>query len=85
MSTMELVDEPIEVAATIDGQGRLRPQKLIWRDRKYTLTGVGRQWEEEEGRFVLTEAANGTRFELQLRRRDLIWRLRRVWWGQSVA
>lgn len=85
MSTMEIYDEPVEVTALMTGQNQLRPQELVWREQTYTLVSVGRQWDEDDGRFILTEAADGTRFELQLRREDFTWRLKKVWPPLMVA
>lgn len=79
MSMMEMYDDPVEVTALMTGHNQLRPQELVWRGQSYALVSVGRQWDEDEGRFILTEAADGARFELQLRREDFTWRLRKVW------
>ena len=43
------------------------------------------QWETDDGRHVLVEAAGGTRFELQLTRTDLLWRLLRTWPEELLA
>ena len=46
------------------------------------------RWEDvtaEWVRDVLVEAADGTRFELQLRREDLAWRVKRVWRAAAAA
>ena len=85
MSEMEWLDEPAGVVAISDAQGRITPRQLMWRDHDYTIISVGRQWDGTAGRHVLVEAAGGTRFELQLRRDDLTWRVRRVWWGQVLV
>ncbi len=85
MSNMEMLDEAVAVTATMDSLGQFVPQRLEWRDRTFTLVNVGRQWDEASGRFVLTEATDGTRFELQLRREDLTWRVRKIWWGMTMV
>lgn len=79
MNHEEFFDDPASVTAAIDEEGKLDPQRVTWRGHKYKVTAVGRQWDEAEGRHVLVEAAGGTRFELQLRREDFTWRVRRVW------
>jgi hypothetical protein len=79
MTNEEFFDEPVRVVAAMDDEGNLNPQRLTWQRRKYRISAVGRQWDEADGRHVLAEASDGTRFELQLRREDFIWRVRRVW------
>lgn len=85
MVNQEFLDEPVGLTGSFDPQGHTVPQSLTWRGKQYTIVTVGRQWDEDEGRNVLTEAADGTRFELQLRRRDLIWHVKRVWRAQAVV
>lgn len=80
MTNEEFLDEPVSVVAAMDDEGKLDPQRVTWRARKYRITAVGRQWDEADGRHVLVETADSTRFELQLRREDFVWRLKRVWW-----
>jgi hypothetical protein len=79
MNNMEYLDEPVSIVAVMREDGDLTIQKVTWQRKRYTITATGRQWDEETGRFVLAEASDGTRFELQLSRRDLRWRLKRVW------
>jgi hypothetical protein len=85
MMNTEYFDEPISVTASLNDQGQTTLQKLTWRDQQYTIVGVGRQWDQEEGRHIMAEAADGTRFEIQLRRQDLIWYIRKVWRQQLAA
>ena len=85
MSQMELVDEPVDVTAILDEDGQFVPQQLVWRQRRYPVVNVGRQWDEENRRFTLVEVADGTRFELQLDRATLAWRIKKIWWGQIIA
>jgi hypothetical protein len=81
----EFFDDPIRVTCSIDEQGHLTLQNLTWRGQPYSIVSVGRQWDEEDGRHVMAEAAEGTRFELQLGRKDLIWRVKKVWRPQLFA
>ncbi|MBI1876979.1 MAG: hypothetical protein HYR94_01860 [Chloroflexi bacterium] len=85
MTNEEFFDEPVSVVAAMDDEGNLRPQRVTWQNRQYRITAVGRQWDEADGRHVLAEAAGGVRFELQLRREDFVWRIRRVWRALGVA
>lgn len=88
MKTMineEFFDEPVSVAATMDEEGNLTLQRVTWQAKKYLIIAIGRQWDEADGRHVLAEATDGTRFELQLRREDFVWRVKRVWRASLVA
>lgn len=85
MSNMEFVDEPVDVTATVNSQGQLMPQRLVWRDRQYRVVTVGRQWDEANSRAVLIETVDGSRFELHLNREGLTWRIKKIWWGPSIA
>ena len=85
MINEEFFDEPVSVVATMDEEGNLALQRVTWQAKKYPIIAVGRQWDEADGRHVLAEAADGTRFELQLRREDFVWRVKRVWREQSAA
>lgn len=85
MINTEFFDEPISVTCFIDDQGHTNLQSLTWQGKQYTIVAVGRQWDEDDGRHVMAEAADSTRFELQLRREDLIWRVRKVWRAQILA
>ena len=79
MVNPEFFDDPIEITLTTDSQGQLTLRNFIWQGQQYAVVAVGRQWDEDDGRHVMAEAADGVRFELQLRRQDLIWYVRRVW------
>ena len=85
MINEEFFDEPVSVVAAMDEEGNLNLQRVTWQTKKYPIIAVGRQWDEADGRHVLAEAADGTRFELQLRRDDLVWRVKRVWREQLAA
>jgi hypothetical protein len=85
MINTEFFDELISVTCFIDAQGHTNLQNLTWRGKQYTIVAVGRQWDEDDGRHVMAEAADNTRFELQLRREDLIWRVKKVWRAQILA
>jgi hypothetical protein len=79
MAHEEFFNDPVKLICSIDEQGHTMPQTLTWKEEPHTVVSVGRQWEEENGRHVLAEVADGTRFELQLNRDDLVWYIRRVW------
>ena len=85
MTHEEFVDERVSVVAAMDDEGQLNPQRVTWQARKYRITSVGRQWDEDDGRHVLVEVTNGTRFELLLRREDFVWRIKRIWQAPMAA
>lgn len=85
MENPEFYNDPVQVTGTMNDQGQVNLQSLTWRGERYTIVALGRQWLEADGRHVMAEAADRTRFELQLSRQELIWYVRRVWGGQMVA
>lgn len=85
MSREEVLNDPITVTASIDKQGTTNPSDFVWQDQPYTIVAVGRQWETEDGRHILIEIGAGDRFELQLARADLRWRLIRAWRNSALA
>ena len=85
MNNTEFLDDLITVTASIDHQGKISPKDLLWRHKLYTIINVGRQWQADDGRYVLVEVANGDRFEIQLSQTDLLWHLRRVWREEGLA
>ena len=85
MVNPEFFDESISVTSSVDAHGHTTLQSFSWRDTTYPIVAVGRQWDEADGRHMLVEAVDGTRFELQLRREDLVWHVRKVWRGQIIA
>jgi hypothetical protein len=85
MVNPEFFDDPIEITLTMDSQGQISLQNFTWQGQQYPVVAVGRQWDEDDGRHVMAEAADGARFELQLRRQDLIWYVSRVWRTEFIA
>ncbi len=85
MSNPEFIDDPISVTCAIDESGQVKLHHLTWQGQHYTIVASGRQWDEADGRHLLVESGDGTRFEAQLRREDFAWRVRRVWRVQMVA
>jgi hypothetical protein len=79
MNKTEFYCEPIIAAGTVDAQGQTTLQQITWRARQYTIISQGRQWDETDGRHLLAESVDGTRFELHLQRETLIWFVRKVW------
>jgi hypothetical protein len=72
-------DEPAAVEARFLPEGAIRPTAFVWRGQRRSVTGLGRQWEEADGRHVLVTTTNGSRYELCLTSAQKSWRLRRAW------
>ena len=81
----EFFDEAIGVTGSMTELGEVMVRQMTWRGQSYPVLGQGRQWADEAGRFVLVETAGGARFELQLSRATLTWRVRRVWQALGVV
>ena len=79
MSMSQSLNTKVTVTASIDQDGHTRPRTILLRGQTLTVIAIGRQWETEEGRYVLVEMGNGTRYELLLSRRELTWRIKRAW------
>lgn len=81
----EIFDDPIRLTCTVDEQGQTKVQQIFWRENSYPIVAVGRQWVDEAGRHVMVEGADGTRFEIELSREDLLWRVKQVWRSPMLA
>ena len=85
MTNEVILNDPITVTASIDHKGHIVPKNFVWRGEQHTLIAVGRQWDADDGRHVLVQAATGARFEIQLSRQDLLWYLKRAWQEELAA
>jgi PncC family amidohydrolase len=74
-----LGDQEVAVEAQFQADGEIQPTAFTWRGSRRTIAGLGRQWDESDGRHVLVEATDGSRFELCLTSADHTWRLKRAW------
>ena len=72
-------NDTVTVEAQFIPEGEVRPTSFTWRERRWTIVGLGRQWDDADGRHVLVEAPNGSRFELCLISPKGGWRLLRAW------
>jgi len=85
MTIEQFPDKVVAVTATIDQNGKTMPIDLTLQGKTHSIISVGRQWETEEGRHILAEIANGERYELQLSRINLVWRIKRAWLTEMAA
>jgi hypothetical protein len=88
---MRFVDEPTVVDARFEVDGQVRPRRFTWDQRWMSVTDIGRQWVDLEGRHVLVMAHAARQqgdaellttgrhtFELLLERQNLVWRVVRL-------
>ena len=85
MTIEQFPDRVVAVTATIDQSGNTTPSALTLQGKTHSIISVGRQWETEEGRHILVEVAGGERYELQLSRINLVWRIKRTWLAEMAA
>lgn len=85
MNDVWLGEEPVAVEARFLPDGKIQPTAFTWRRRHWTVTGLGRQWDETDGRHVLVMTPDGSRFELCLIASQGSWRLLRAWQKMHLA
>lgn len=79
MSSVWFRDEAITVEAQFLPEGKVQPTAFTWRGRRWSVSGLGRQWDDADGRHVLVVVPDGSRFELCLTSDRTRWRLLRAW------
>jgi hypothetical protein len=79
MDNVWIGDEAVAVEAQYLPDGEIRPTAFTWRGLRRKVVGLGRQWDEADGRHILIEAVDGGRFELRLTSSENRWRLLRAW------
>lgn len=79
MDNVWVGDDPVVVEAHFFPGGKVQPVTFVWRDRRWSVSGVGRQWDDAGGRHVLVVTSDGSRFELCLASAPTGWRLLRAW------
>jgi hypothetical protein len=85
MVNEEFYNDPVKAIFSMDEAGQVTVQQVTWQGQSYRVIGLGRQWDEPDGRHVLAEMVGGMRLELQLRHEDLTWRVKRVWRAPAAA
>jgi hypothetical protein len=78
-------NEPVMVEAHLLAGGKVQPTAFNWRGRRWSVAGLGRQWDEADGRHVLVVTSDGSRFELCLATHARDWRLLRAWERAHLA
>ncbi len=72
------MNEAIEVEARFTAEGRILPKSFVWRERRYALAAIGRQWEEDGERRFLVMTADEQVYDLAYLPAEAAWRLRRT-------
>ncbi len=72
------MNEHVLVEAHLRRRGLLRPRAFVWRDRRYAVASIGRQWTDGGETHVLVMAEGGGTFELALQQDSGAWQLVRA-------
>lgn len=72
------MNDPVAVEARAEEGGALRPLAFLWRQRRYPITALGRQWEQDDERHFLVMTTDDQVYELVYLAREGAWRLRRA-------
>ena len=71
------MNEAIAVEVRLKADGTIRPLAFSWRGKRYRVTSIGRQWEQDGERHFLVMTAGEQVYELAYRQKEGDWRLRR--------
>ena len=85
MDNVWVGNDAIAVEARFLSDGTVRPTAFTWHGRRWSVAGLGRQWEDADGRHVLVVAPDESRFELCLTSDRSRWRLLRAWERPHLA
>ena len=72
------MDETVIVEARFEPDGVIIPLAFIWRDQRYRISDLGRQWETEAERHFLVMTPSREVYELVFLLPEYSWRLRRI-------
>ena len=71
------MNEAIDVEVHLMADGAIRPLAFSWRGRRYRVTSIGRQWEQDGERHFLVMTLDEQVYELAYLQKEGGWRLRR--------
>jgi hypothetical protein len=72
------MDANIIVEARFEADGKILPLAFIWREERYPVSDLGRQWETEGEQHFLVMTPNRNVYELAFVKAESGWRLRRT-------
>jgi hypothetical protein len=78
-------NEVVTVEAHLLPNGKVQPIAFTWRGRRWQVSGLGRQWDDADGRHVLVTTPDQSRFELCLASDQGSWQLLRAWERPYIA
>jgi hypothetical protein len=90
MTNVEFINETILVEIRLQPTGEVVPLAFIWRGRRYRVTGIGRQWQEDDAadqawQFYLVQAGEADTFELHSNPATGQWLLSRAWRSRHMT
>ena len=71
------MNESIAVEVRLKADGAIRPLAFSWRGKRYRVTSIGRQWEQDGERHFLVMTPDEQVYELAYLQKEGDWRLRR--------
>ena len=71
------MNEVIAVEVRLKADGAMRPLAFSWRGKRYRVTSIGRQWEQDGERHFLVMTPDEQVYELAYLQKEGDWRLRR--------
>jgi hypothetical protein len=90
MANVEFINETILVEIRLRPAGDVVPLAFTWRGRRYQVTGMGRQWQEDGAaghawQCYLVQAGDADTFELRSEPATGQWLLARAWRSRHIA
>jgi hypothetical protein len=70
------MDEPIQVEAVTDRQGRLIPRRFVWRGLAMDVDQTGRRWKDGPWEHTLVMSRDGQTWDLAYSAQLATWRLK---------
>ncbi|MDR3574564.1 MAG: hypothetical protein P4L50_11920 [Anaerolineaceae bacterium] len=61
---MDRLFQKIEVGVHKDIDGPWQPERFIWQSSTYSVLGIGRRWQEDDGEHMLVMVVGGQVYEL---------------------
>jgi hypothetical protein len=77
--------QPIEVKASFDSDGKIKPLSIRWQNQEQRVETLGRRWQAEDGLHILVLLQSGFAIELRFAPADSSWYLVKAQPGAGVA
>jgi len=69
------IDEPVQVEAVLDAEGRLTPKSFVFDGEMYAVDQIGRRWEDGGWQHTLVMTRDGQTWDLAFSHDLGAWRL----------